>query len=130
MKRFPSVPLGSNITQHAAYAYDSQIDLAGSSTETAQQLRRDWTATIDPLVATGSLVVKKVTSKALESILLAELPTPLDMKVDAMLHELGYIKSELALGKGYAKGLSSRRVNGKGQSPPTLSSDNFKIGVC
>jgi hypothetical protein len=118
---------GLTVVQYAAVEYSSQISLAGSSTEKAQQLRHDWAVTIDSLVASNYLFVGKVTIKDWNS---SQPPSIIDLAVDAMLHDLGLIKSELAAERGYAEGLGSRRVNGQGQSPPTLFSNNFKTCVC
>jgi len=104
---------GLTVIQHAALEYFKQIDHAGSLIA-AQQLRQEWAATIGPLVATNRLVAKKVTSEAYNSEYLSDLPTGPEVAVDAMLHDLGYFKSELAVERGYAEGLSSDRAEGEG----------------
>jgi hypothetical protein len=115
---------GLTVVQFAAVEYCSQISLV--STTEAQELRRKWADIIDPLVETNSLVAKKITSEACNSESLDDIPTALELNVDAMLHELGYFKSELAVQMEYAPGLLSDRVEGKGWSLPDLFPQNLR----
>lgn len=118
------------LIQHAALEYSLQIARVGELTEEAQELRQRWAATIAPLVATDSLVTKKVTKAAWDSRSLAGIPKARDVAVDAMLHDVGYHKSEIAEDRGYRTWPSSGRVRGKGQSLFILFLNDSSFGAC
>lgn len=81
-------------------------------------------------VSDNSLVANKVTNTAWKSSPLAGFPSVPDLTIDVMLHDLRYVKSEVAGDRGYSRGLSSGRVEGKGQSLFILFLDNSRLCAC
>lgn len=95
--------LGMSVIQHAANEYSYTIGLKGNLTAEAQELALEWAQTVDPLMATGQVRYRKVTSQAWNSPSLSDSPTALDIAVDAMCHELAYSRSEIAGERGYKR---------------------------
>ena len=91
---------GLTVIQLAALKYSADIGKAGSLTGKAEKLRAQWRETIKPLID-SKVTFTRVTSRACNSSFVSGLLKVVDVLVDSMLHELGFLKSEIAKERGY-----------------------------
>lgn len=90
-------PSGMTVIHIAAIKYAIEITIAGVFGLDAQKKRRRWKQTIDPLVTRGLQYAEISLSDPYDEVPIR------DILVDNMLHELGYISSDLAERRGYKK---------------------------
>lgn len=97
---------GISLIQVAGARYCRDCAVAHGANGGLKQVAENWARTLDPVVQTNKLEITKVHPDCL--------PTILDRDVDRMLHELGYIESDLAASCGYLRKIDRKDSVGEG----------------